>query len=299
MTFESDYDAVLTVKARRDRLDAAIAAMAADSEFTPLVHRLGCLRGICTLTGFALAVEIGDWHRFTGNTIGSFVGLVPSRVLLRRSPGSRARSPRPATPTSAGCWSRPPGTTAPATGSARPCATGGSWPHRPPEPAATPATGDCTHRWVTLQRPPQAATWSPTSPSPASSPAGAGPWPSSRTNRHPDLLRRPRPVAAARGATRDTAMSNRPHRPATLDPRHAVQLLPNSPSCGNQPAHISLTARRQRHAQPPTTIDEARGARPEQSGTGASPCPLTGSHYISALGFPAGDQFPEDLAGGG
>ena len=78
ITFESDYDAVLTVKARRDRLDAAIAAMAADSEFTPLVQRLGCLRGIGTLTGFALTVELGDWHRFTGNTIGSFVGLVPS-----------------------------------------------------------------------------------------------------------------------------------------------------------------------------------------------------------------------------
>jgi transposase len=78
LTFESDYDAVLTVKARRDRLDAAIAVMATDSEFTPLVHRLGCLRGVSTLTGFALAVEIGDWHRFTGNTIGSFVGLVPS-----------------------------------------------------------------------------------------------------------------------------------------------------------------------------------------------------------------------------
>ena len=52
--------------------------MAADSEFTPLVRRLGCLRGVGTLTGFALAVEIGDWHRFTGNTIGSFVGLVPT-----------------------------------------------------------------------------------------------------------------------------------------------------------------------------------------------------------------------------
>ena len=78
MTFESDYDAVLSVKARRDRLDTAIAVMAADSEFTPLVHRLGCLRGIGPLTGFALAVEIGDWHRFTGNTIGSFIGLVPS-----------------------------------------------------------------------------------------------------------------------------------------------------------------------------------------------------------------------------
>jgi transposase len=78
LAFESDYEAVLNVKARRDRLDAAIAVMAADSEFTPVVHRLGCLRGVSTLTGFALAVEIGDWHRFTGNTIGSFVGLVPS-----------------------------------------------------------------------------------------------------------------------------------------------------------------------------------------------------------------------------
>ena len=78
MAFDNDYEAVLSVQARRDRLDAAIAAMAADSEFTPLVARLGCLRGISTLTGFALAVEIGDWHRFTGNTIGAFVGLVPS-----------------------------------------------------------------------------------------------------------------------------------------------------------------------------------------------------------------------------
>ena len=52
--------------------------MAADSEFTPVVRRLGCLRGVSTLTGFALAVEIGDWHRFTGATIGAFVGLVPT-----------------------------------------------------------------------------------------------------------------------------------------------------------------------------------------------------------------------------
>jgi len=78
MTFEFDYDNVLAAQARRDRLNAAIEQMAADSRFTPLVRRLGCLRGISTLTGFGLAVEIGDWHRFTGNTIGSFVGLVPS-----------------------------------------------------------------------------------------------------------------------------------------------------------------------------------------------------------------------------
>ena len=78
LTYESDYETVLNVKARRDRLDAAITAMAADCEFTPVVRRLGCLRGISTLTGFALAVEIGEWDRFTGRTIGSFVGLVPS-----------------------------------------------------------------------------------------------------------------------------------------------------------------------------------------------------------------------------
>jgi transposase len=78
LTFDNDYEAVLVTKARRDRLDVAIEEMAADSEFTPLVRRLGCLRGISTLTGFALAVEIGDWHRFTGRTIGTFVGLTPT-----------------------------------------------------------------------------------------------------------------------------------------------------------------------------------------------------------------------------
>jgi transposase len=78
MAFEADYDHVLTMQARRARLDSAIEHMAADGEFTPIVRRVSCLRGVSTLTGFALAVEIGDWNRFTGSTIGSFVGLVPS-----------------------------------------------------------------------------------------------------------------------------------------------------------------------------------------------------------------------------
>jgi len=78
LTFDNDYEAVLTTTARRDRLDAAIEEIAAASGFTPVVRRLGCLRGISTLSGLALAVEIGDWHRFTGSTIGAFVGLVPS-----------------------------------------------------------------------------------------------------------------------------------------------------------------------------------------------------------------------------
>lgn len=78
LAFDSDYDAVLAVAARRQRLEEAITAMAAESEFTPIVRRLGCLRGISTLTGFALAVEVGDWSRFSGSTIGSYLGLVPS-----------------------------------------------------------------------------------------------------------------------------------------------------------------------------------------------------------------------------
>jgi transposase len=77
-TFDNDYDALLTTLARRDRLDALIAQMATDCEFTPVVRKLGCLRGIGTLTAFALAVEVGDWDRFTGRSIGSFVGLVPT-----------------------------------------------------------------------------------------------------------------------------------------------------------------------------------------------------------------------------
>lgn len=76
--FDAAYDAVAAVIDRRDRLDAAIAAMAADSEFTPVVDRLGCLRGISTLTGFGLAVEIGDWSRLDGRRIGAYLGMVPT-----------------------------------------------------------------------------------------------------------------------------------------------------------------------------------------------------------------------------
>ena len=37
-----------------------------------------CLRGVSLLTAIGLAVEIGDWTRFTGSTIGAYLGLVPS-----------------------------------------------------------------------------------------------------------------------------------------------------------------------------------------------------------------------------
>lgn len=42
------------------------------------------------LTGFGLAVEIGDWNRFTGSTIGSYLGLEPSESSsgARRAQGA-------------------------------------------------------------------------------------------------------------------------------------------------------------------------------------------------------------------
>ncbi|WP_448457148.1 IS110 family transposase [Mycolicibacterium sp. XJ766] len=78
LAYDSAFDAMLACRDRRDRLDAAIEAMAADSEFTPVVTRLCCLRGVATLTAFGLATEVGDWHRLTGRSIGAYLGLVPS-----------------------------------------------------------------------------------------------------------------------------------------------------------------------------------------------------------------------------
>lgn len=90
LTFDSNLETVLLAVQRRQRLDAAIEAMAADCEFTPVVRRLTCLRGVSTLTGFGLAVEVGEWGRFTGSAIGSFFGLVPSE---HSSGGSRSLGP--------------------------------------------------------------------------------------------------------------------------------------------------------------------------------------------------------------
>ena len=76
--FQESYDAVLTVTARRDRLDEQIAVTAASPAWAPVVSRLGAIRGIAALTGLGLAVELGDWTRFTGASIGAYLGLVPT-----------------------------------------------------------------------------------------------------------------------------------------------------------------------------------------------------------------------------
>src|SRR2546429_20442 len=109
--FDADLEAMLLTLDRRNRLDQAIVEMAADCDYTAVVRRLGCLRGVSTLTAFGLAVEVGDWHRFTGPRSGpTSAWCPPSRP--RANSAHRDRSPRPATPTRVGCWWRRPGTTA-------------------------------------------------------------------------------------------------------------------------------------------------------------------------------------------
>ena len=118
--YDSAFEGMLMAVQRRIKLDTAIAQMAADSEFTPVVNRLGCLRGISTLTAFGLAVEIGDWHRLDGRRIGAYLGLVPTESS---SGGSRSQG----------------GVTKTGNGHARRLLVEAAWHHRQPyrTPGAT------------------------------------------------------------------------------------------------------------------------------------------------------------------
>ena len=78
LAFEECYAAVVQTKSRRDALDWAIAELALEPPFVEVVGRLCCLRGVSTLTALALTVEIGDWTRFRPQSLGPFLGLVPS-----------------------------------------------------------------------------------------------------------------------------------------------------------------------------------------------------------------------------
>jgi transposase len=174
--FDEADGAVLGVQARRDRLDRAMAELAATWPWAPLVGRLGGRRGVGVLTALGLAVEVGDWQRFTGATIGGYLGLVPTE---HSSGAHRAqgRSPRPATATPAGCWWRRPGITADPTVPAGSCnAVRLASPLRSGN-APNGATTGCTSAgvaWMLAASAPPSAWWR----SPASLPDGAGAWPS-------------------------------------------------------------------------------------------------------------------------
>ena len=77
-SYETDLEQAEMLAGQLARIDQQVAAMAAACRYGPVIDALMCLRGIRITTGFGLAVEIGDWTRFTGSSIGSYLGLVPS-----------------------------------------------------------------------------------------------------------------------------------------------------------------------------------------------------------------------------
>ena len=87
IVFDECYGRMVDAKARRDALDKAITELAATPPYVDVVERLVCLRGVSTLTAFALTVELGDWNRFRPESLGPFLGLTPSE----NSSGERRR----------------------------------------------------------------------------------------------------------------------------------------------------------------------------------------------------------------
>jgi len=203
--FDIAYDTVLAATARRDRLDTAITAMAADSTYTPVATRLGCVHGVATLTAFALAVEIGDWHRLTGRSIGAYLGLVPTESSsgASRSQGSITKTgnghARPAA--DRGCLASSP--TQPDRRRSAPPSGRGRSGRAPPRPAGQPPSTPALGRF---RRPPETH--------------GRG-----QHRRRPRAGRlvlvpgRSRPRTKDKGQNVRTPLTSRTDRPAVTNPR--------------------------------------------------------------------------------
>ena len=82
-TYDSYVEQSELQAANLKRVDQRVAQVAKDCGYAPVIEALMCLRGIDVTSGFGLATEIGDWTGFTGASIGSYLGLVPSE----QSPG--------------------------------------------------------------------------------------------------------------------------------------------------------------------------------------------------------------------
>jgi transposase len=77
-TYEADVEQAELLAEHLKRIDKQMTVVAATCSYASVINALMCLRGIKMTTAFGLAVEIGDWTRFTGSSIGSYLGLVPS-----------------------------------------------------------------------------------------------------------------------------------------------------------------------------------------------------------------------------
>jgi transposase len=79
LVLEEYLMSVVELERKRERLDARIVALAAQPRWESLVRRLSCLRGISTISAFAIATEIGDFTRFAkAKSFISYLGLHPS-----------------------------------------------------------------------------------------------------------------------------------------------------------------------------------------------------------------------------
>lgn len=78
LTLEADLELVGMLNGHLKRLETQIIEQIQTCEYQEIINALMCFRGIDVTTAYGMAVEVGDWTRFTGSSIGSYVGLVPS-----------------------------------------------------------------------------------------------------------------------------------------------------------------------------------------------------------------------------
>lgn len=102
IVFDECYGRMVDAKTRRDALDSAISELAAREPYVDVVERLVCLRGVSTLTAFALTVELGDWSRFRPESLGPFLGLTPSESAASARRDHQGRQQPRATATDRG-----------------------------------------------------------------------------------------------------------------------------------------------------------------------------------------------------
>lgn len=190
IAFEASLEAAQLTLDRRNGLDAKITALAATDRYAPVVRALMCLRGISVPTAFGVAVEIGDWPRFTGSTNGAYLGLVPSE---HSSGASRSLGGITKTGNShaADCSWRPLGTTAgPTATSVVRCVPAGMQPMSTPGYVVTKVITACITSGTRSKRATNVGS-SRTSPLSVNWPAGAGPSPPrSNRNSHARMNRR-------------------------------------------------------------------------------------------------------------
>ena len=109
IVLEDCIAAVEAATARRDRLEAHIAAALPDWSLAMVVHALQALRGMALVAAATLVAELGDITRFANpRQLMAYLGLVPSSTPVAAR-DAKAVSQRLATVQRGGCSSRLPG----------------------------------------------------------------------------------------------------------------------------------------------------------------------------------------------